>query len=525
VIIFTFVDRMGRDTKNLIEMRERVLKVGGDLVFSGGRRFEKNAQGKFSFVMEANVAEYYRGMTRENIMRGQRAKVGNGIQVSRSLRPLGYNIIKKADVIKGTHPPEMEGRYILADAAEVETVGLLFEKYVEFRSIRRVASWMNEAGHKPMRAASWKPNSIRATLMNPIYKGEPGWGKAERRTDEKRMERGQRISYNVARDKADWLPLTAPAIVSAALWDEANDLMTTGRATRSGPRALRYLLTGLMHCPQCGRRMYAAKRFSSGLNRPAPPEREHYFRCGAVYPYVPGSELRCDRSTYRGMALEWLTVGALRHLVSRPELITAAAQRYDQARAKDAQARGSQHEAAKLRKEIAQLHKREDTAAAAVLEARMAGSRGEAYERARRDAETKRTAAETRLAALESEAGKHTAEFALPPAAAELLAAALGDEGQEVEVTPELSDILHALIEAVYPLPWHGPNFKKLNIGGAAVVLKTSRPGAFYVLRHVIEKRGAQSRAVKCSVTLDIEAAPPFPFVENAVAHNGFRGE
>jgi site-specific DNA recombinase len=505
------LDRTGREVGALRDIRRRIAKAGGQLIFADGMQFDKNASGNLMFTVMGAFAENEREVIRERTVRGARAKAQSGRMPSVGYSPYGYRAIRKSDIIKGTHPEGSDGTYELVES-EAHLVPLIFEKYVELRSLRRAASWLSDNGHRTRAGKLWKPSVLGGIIGNPIYKGEPAYGKRKRHTDEARLASGYQIEYIRAAPRGDWITCAAPALVSCELWEEANALRRAGTQQRSGQKEKRYLLTGLMFCPECGRRMYALKRSWKYHDSAA---RTHAFKCGAVYPYVPGHPLPCTTRSYNGIALEQLVIESLCYVLQHPHALQTALKSYQRTHAQKADAGGDQADIARMEKQIAKLQKREQAAAVAALEARLAGSDGAAYETLRAGAESERKALESALGALQRDAGAALTAPPLPQASAcSETVALLQSEKAPLSAKAES---LAQLIECAYPVGIEETPVKwgRYNIGGAAIILKAAR-GACWIVQTLIMKRGQNAAITQTKTTITVTDANPFPHQPHA---------
>jgi DNA invertase Pin-like site-specific DNA recombinase len=496
-LIIYRLDRAGRDVDALRDIRRRVERAGGQLVFADGMQFEKSAVGNLMFTQMGAYAEFERAQIRDRTVSGRRNRVKQGVQVARSAPPYGYRIVTKADIIRGDFAADYEGRYIIVEE-QADVVREIFKSYLELKSVRAVVARLNESSIKPLRARLWSTSTIHAMLTNPVYHGQAVYGRRERHTDERRADSMRGIVYYTWRDESEWLILEAPPIIDSATWEAVQRLKRDGAVKRTGPTGTRYLLTGLVHCPRCGRKMYAQKHLVSRATHTR--EREHMFRCSQVWPGVPGdAEERCQKKRFLGLALEWLVIHALLKLADDSAPLAEAAKRYEARRRSENRTSGTAHEIARLKREITACEKKEATAAEAFI-----NTGAVAYEKLRAETETRRRALEKQLIDLENALVPPADTFTFPPNALELLRAAV--EGEVTETTREL---IHAVVQRIYPLPWDNPKFRKINVGGVAIVMCTREKGPHLIVRHVIKKRGANAMPLVTDITVEISESEP----------------
>jgi len=119
---------------------------------------------------------------------------------------------------------------------EARVVELIYNLYTEQdMGLRLIAQHLNERGIPTRRGGNWSLVSIRDILRNPTYTGTYS-----------------RFGLR--------LPRNHEAIVSPALFREAQDTMTSRRPTRRAADDEPFLLAGLIFCGYCGNRMMGATR-------------------------------------------------------------------------------------------------------------------------------------------------------------------------------------------------------------------------------------------------------------------------
>jgi len=153
-----------------------------------------------------------------------------------------------------------------------EAVHLTFRKFAEFGSVRQVALWWTDEGIKvPIvvygpqgRMVEWRLpryNSIYRLLTNPIYTGAYVFG---RTGSQVRIEAGRKaIARGIRRSQGEWEVLIRDHHESYISWEEyeRNQRIISGNANMKGamvPGSIRNgggLLTGLLRCGHCGRKL------------------------------------------------------------------------------------------------------------------------------------------------------------------------------------------------------------------------------------------------------------------------------
>ena len=153
---------------------------------------------------------------------------------------------------------------------------LVFAKFGELQSVRQVHMWLREEGISlPVKAHDaegrrivWRLplyNTIHNILTNPVYAGAYAFG---RTTSKVSVEDGRkRVRRGVRRPLAEWDVLLKDQHAGYITWDEfernqrliADNATGKGSAiTRGAARHGELLLSGLLRCGHCGRKMYVA---------------------------------------------------------------------------------------------------------------------------------------------------------------------------------------------------------------------------------------------------------------------------
>lgn len=193
--------------------------------------------------------------------------------------PFGYDL-DSAGALTPSHR-------LVAGMTEAEVARSIFQAIAAGSSTIKEARRMNELGIFPgrrysrktvrMRRANWLPSRINAMVRNPLYKGVHYFDAAD-----------GRIERNVA------------ALVSADLWQAAQNGIRANRAIEPGRPSRQYLLTGLVFCDDCGVRYAATRvRHQNWLGV--------YYRCsGQIGVVEPDPALRCRAKMIPAASLEAL---------------------------------------------------------------------------------------------------------------------------------------------------------------------------------------------------------------------------
>ena len=253
------ISRYSRDVEHQQAVKKAVKTAGGRLVFCD-MEFADTPEGDLNFTIQGGFAEYERKVIRARTMKGKRRRAEEGRQQSPSRPPYGYHIVLKADVLRGDFPAGMLGRYVV-DEARAPVVRELFARYAAGEcGTPRIAQDFNARGIPPPRGGRlWRCSSLRSLLTNPVFKGQPSYGRRAYHLDESRLLEVNKLTGQPLRGLSVGRPapegytvaLSAPPLVSDDVWEAVQTRLTTNRGSMGGnPRRAR-MLSGRVYCP-CG---------------------------------------------------------------------------------------------------------------------------------------------------------------------------------------------------------------------------------------------------------------------------------
>lgn len=246
--------RNGRDWHHLLELcglvEARVIDLDG--VYNPCRPNDRLLLG-----MKGSISEFELGILRTRMLDAARSKAGRGeLRIS---VPFGY--IWHRDVGLGLDP----------DRRLQEVIRLIFARFRELGSARQVMLSMTaDRIHFPrpseeggMASFEWRPiryRNVITALKNPFYAGVYVYGKSEKRTA--LVDGRARRSYGHSKPIGTWDVMIRDHHEGYISWEEyernqkqlaLNDFRRPG-GVKSG-RGGRALLSGMMTCRRCGRRL------------------------------------------------------------------------------------------------------------------------------------------------------------------------------------------------------------------------------------------------------------------------------
>lgn len=251
-------------------------------------------------VAQEGKHAYLRDLARTSL-RGMTAKAREAKGYFGGRAPFGYR--RETEIVGHKRLSRL-----MPDEITSPIVRRMFEAYTEpGGSLYSVVEMLNGEGiRSPYGRAKWNRNSVRRTLMSPVYAGDYVWGRTlcgkyhGRIGDEIVARRpGQRRTKNepiVHRD-------AVPALVSRELFDAAQELLSKRRRATHKKGTVRPL-SGLLTCGHCGSPMHV-----DGV----------HYRCSRGVDY--GRGMRCKGSAVRADdAIEAVAAGLQKNLLAPARL-------------------------------------------------------------------------------------------------------------------------------------------------------------------------------------------------------------
>lgn len=158
------------------------------------------------------------------------------------------------------------------DARVCEAIELIFRKFQEFGSARKVYFWFSSQNIPLPRVADgsgkvvrWQDpsyHSLLHLLQNPVYAGAYAYGRTK--TSVQLVQGRKHVSRSKRRAPTDWRVLLTGHHEGYISWDEyqrnqaliAHNAVRRGDAVRGAVRSGAALLVGLLRCGHCGRKLH-----------------------------------------------------------------------------------------------------------------------------------------------------------------------------------------------------------------------------------------------------------------------------
>ncbi len=418
-LVCASISRFSRDVEHQQAVKKAVKAAGGSLVFCD-MEFADTPEGDLNFSIQGSFAEYERKSIAARTEGGRRRRAEQGQQPARSRAPYGYHIVGKEDVLRGDHPAELRGRYLVIES-EAATVRAMFDRYASGAStLSGLARWLNAEGVKTKhRGADWAVTTLHTLLSNPVYKGEASYGRHVHTRDEARI--GQ-VNPHTGRplrtchrqllaEPGEYLTWAVPAVVSEEVWDAVQAKFRENAAGCSGnPKRLR-MLAGRITCPACGGGMTVYQRGSRKKDGAAYASHV-LFQCSRFRwkKQNTGADA-CDRTAYRIDVVEGAVLSCLQDAATNPASVRDARRTQAEARAqaqRDARRRAGDgqdaaQQAAGVDAELSGLALRHEAVVKAQVAGILAGADASAYDALFAEMRELRVGLEAKRAALAME--------------------------------------------------------------------------------------------------------------------------
>jgi DNA invertase Pin-like site-specific DNA recombinase len=158
----------------------------------------------------------------------------------------------------------------VVDQSVRHAIGQVYHLFEQLRSAKAVLAYLNQRGIELPRLRvisglgrqlEWHQptyGAIYALLTNPIYAGVYAYGKKEWHIDP--VNQCKQLRRRPRQEWFAFIPDHHPGYITLAEYEENQRLLANNRnrypESRGAPREGSALLQGLVHCGQCGRRMY-----------------------------------------------------------------------------------------------------------------------------------------------------------------------------------------------------------------------------------------------------------------------------
>lgn len=198
-------------------------------------------------------SEYERAKIMERMTRGRLHRLRMGEMSSNGHRIYGYHYVKKTPTAPAT---------LAINEVQAEVVRSIFEMFASGDyGLVNISRFLEER-RVPTRTGrpQWYRDQIKFMLKNETYTGRRYYNRITAVTDANRE--GKEVIHGkwVYRDRAEWIAVNVPAIVSRELFDQVQEKLRQHKERYSTP-VTHHLLQGLVQCGVCGSRCSSSRRY------------------------------------------------------------------------------------------------------------------------------------------------------------------------------------------------------------------------------------------------------------------------
>ncbi|HAR6768582.1 TPA: recombinase family protein [Staphylococcus aureus] len=295
-------NRLARNTSDLLTIVEELHRQNVEF-FSLSERMEvKNSTGKLMLQILASFSEFERNTILENIYTGQHQRALEGYYQGNL--PLGYNNI-----------PDNK-KELMINQHEANIVKYIFESYAKGHGYRKIANALNHKGYVTKKGNPFSISAVTYILSNPFYIGKIQFAKYKDWNDKRR--KGLNDKPVIAEGKH------AP-IIGKDLWDkvQARKKQVSEKPQVHGKGT--NLLTGIIHCPQCGAPMAASN--TTNTLKDGTKKRIRYYSCSNFR--NKGSKV-CSANSVRAEVIEKYVMDQILEIVKSDKVLKQVVERVNQ---------------------------------------------------------------------------------------------------------------------------------------------------------------------------------------------------
>ena len=297
IVVIYDPDRLARNLAHQLIITDEIEKSGAKLLFVSVT-FEASHEGKLFYSMRGAISAYEKEKIKERTMRGKKGKARQGKLVNNG-RCYGYDYDKKNSM------------YIINEE-QAATVREIFDLCINDKlGTALISQDLNRKFIPAPRGNQWIVSSIHRILTNSAYRGVVYSMK------HKSTKTGFNTRRTQLRPESEWIPIPVPAIVDEATWYAAQKQLQKNKDFSKRNVKYDYLLTGLVYCACCGRKM--SIKHSGNLDKTV-----SYYVCltqiSTSYIYLEGE--KCTARRIPAAIVDELVWEKLCELIEKPELIT-----------------------------------------------------------------------------------------------------------------------------------------------------------------------------------------------------------
>jgi site-specific DNA recombinase len=272
-------DRLARKLFIQLLISEELERKNVKLHFVTGQ-YDSSPEGRLFFSMRGAVAEFEKEKIRERTMRGKRKKAQDKKLSNSNL--FGYDYDKDSFSYK-INPDQAEiVKDIYKHVVEHQESVVSIQKYLKDKAIP-----------SPTGKTMWPTSTIYKILKNHTYTGVFSSMKLRQK------KTGVKSKVITKRPENEWIQIPVPEIIPEELFDRTQLQLDRNRSKTKRPMIYPYLLSGILYCGTCGRKMVAHHcAFRDGSFKP-------YYQCQTQRnPNLRNSGLTCNSRSLPADAID-----------------------------------------------------------------------------------------------------------------------------------------------------------------------------------------------------------------------------
>ncbi|GMB00396.1 recombinase family protein [Pelosinus sp. IPA-1] len=272
-------DRLARKLFIQLLISEELERNNVKLHFVTGQ-YDSSPEGRLFFSMRGAVAEFEKEKIRERSMRGKRKKAQDKKLSNSNL--FGYDYIKETKSYK-----------INPDQAAI--IKDIYNRVVEHQdSVVSIQTYLKDkAIPSPTGKAIWPTSTIYRILKNHTYTGVFASMKI------RQQKTGIKSKLITHRPENEWINIPVPEIIPEELFNRTQAQLDRNKIKTKRPMMYPYLLSGILYCGVCGRRMVAHHcAFRDGSYKP-------YYQCLTQRnPNLKAAGFKCESRSLPANAID-----------------------------------------------------------------------------------------------------------------------------------------------------------------------------------------------------------------------------
>lgn len=308
VLLCVAPDRLARSLGLQLVLLAEFRRAGVAVYFVNQPQLGDDPQAQLLLQLQGAFAEYESTLIRERLQRGRLFHWRAGQVPARAPYGYGYQA-RTAEAAPAWH----------VNPATAAVVQQIFSWYAAAGwPLRQIQETLNAQGIPAPQGGYWQRSSLYGIVTQSAYRGMAYVNRAmhpqESIGEPRKHGPGRRQTpQHIARPVEEWIAIPVPAIVSAELWEAAQERLTMNAhfAKRNTHRT--YLLSGLLVCQVCGHTMSGRTDCHGTV----------YYACRYGGKYCPPTVTQ-HTCTLRGDVIEPLVWQALKDLLLDPQRIQDA---------------------------------------------------------------------------------------------------------------------------------------------------------------------------------------------------------